>query len=284
MTKTNSARASAKYGVVAVLGILAVLLAGCTGLGNVSGHLAGLTTKPKVGDCWTTTFTQSQKTEDWEGTQPVSCSKSHQTYTYAVVKLGKHFGYKSWLTSTGEIRTDVDRSAHDACIAAQARILPDVTVKEALLVPTYYVPSVAMWGAGARWVRCDIGEIKVGSLVSAPKFANLDAFATLQSTLKNDPTRYALCENDPANNGPDGAETTYADCKRPADYTFLAQLTMEGALGSAYPGVDALTEVGKKQCATLKVPAGHDVIAEPPAELNWTKYGDRQLDCWLNNN
>src|ERR1700761_3595251 len=166
----------------AIVAILGLALAGCTGLGTVSGHLVGLTTKPKVGDCWTTSFAQAQKTEDWEGTGAVSCSKPHQTYTYAVTKLGKHFSYSSWLTAKGDIRTDVDQAALDACKAENKKILPELTVKEALLVPTYYVPSVAMWGAGARWVRCDIGVIKVGSLVSSPKFANLQSFAQLKST------------------------------------------------------------------------------------------------------
>jgi hypothetical protein len=141
-----------------------------------------------------------------------------------------------------------------------------------------------MWRAGSRWVRCDIGAIKVGSLISAPAFAKLGSFAQLRATLRSDPVKLALCENDPASNGPDGAETTYADCSGPADYTFVTQLTMTAPPGAAYPGLTALTKTGEAQCATLKVPAGHLVVAEPPAKLDWTQYGDRQLDCWLNNN
>jgi hypothetical protein len=268
----------------AAVAVVGLALGGCSGIQNLSQHLTGLTTTPKVGDCWTTTFAQSQKTEDWEGTAPLSCSKLHETYTYAVTKLAKHFSYGSWLDSKGNIRTDVDEAAHDACVAEQKKILPAITVKEALLVPTYYVPSTAMWGAGARWVRCDIGLIKVGSLVSSPALAALPSFGELQSTLTATPVKYALCEDDPASNGPDGAETTYADCGGQADLTFLSSMTMAGADGTPYPGLAALTKIGQTQCATLAIPAGHLVVAEPPAKVDWTQYNDRELDCWLNNN
>jgi hypothetical protein len=270
--------------VAAAFALVAVVVSGCSGIQNLSGHLSGLTTKPRVGDCWTTTFAQSQKTEDWEGTAVISCAKPHQTYTYAVTKLAKHFGYGSWLDAAGNIRTDVDRAAHQACVVKQQKILPGLTTREALLNPTYYLPSTALWGAGARWVRCDIAEIKVGSPVAAPTLTDLPSFAALESTLRSDPVKYALCEDDPASNGPDGLETTYADCSGAADFMFLAALTMAGADGAPYPGLAALTKLGAAQCATLHTPAGHDVVPEPPAKIDWTSYDDRQLDCWLNNN
>jgi len=253
-------------------------------LQTASGHLAGLTTKPKVGECWSTTFAQVQKSEDWEGGRAISCRGPHQTYTYAVTKLGKRFTYPSWLTSAQKIRTDVDRAAYSACLAEQKRLLPGVTTKEALLYPSYYLPSTALWGAGARWVRCDITRIRVGSTVAAPKLANLPAFDALVSTLRATPEKFALCEDDPASNGPDGAETTYADCTGSSDYTFVAALTMAGADGASYPGLRELTTIGAAQCAKLNLPRGHLVVAEPPARLDWTRYNDRQLDCWLNNN
>jgi hypothetical protein len=191
----------------------------------------------------------------------------------------------SWLTSKGDIRTAVDRNAYAACKKEQTRILPGISVKEALLYPTYYIPSIAMWNSGSRWVRCDITEIKPGSTVAKPRLANITmSFATIVSTLKNDPQRFALCEDDPANNGPDGAQTTYADCTGPSDWTFVEALTMKGADGAPYPGASALQAQGLKQCAPLKAPKGHTIFAEPPAEADWTKYNDRELDCWLNNN
>lgn len=266
------------------LAAVAILASGCAQLGNLTQHLAGLTTTPKVGECWTTTFKEAQASEDWEGTPAISCSKPHQSYTYAMTKLTRKFS-GSWLTSKGDIRTDVDQNAYAACKREQARILPGITVKEALLYPTYYIPSIAMWNNGSRWVRCDITVIKIGSTVAKPQLANITmSFSELKSTLADDPQKFALCEDDPANNGPDGAQTTHADCTGPSDWTFVADLKLAGADDAAYPGAAAMAALAKKQCATLKTPAGHTVFAEPPSKTDWTKYDDRELDCWVNNN
>jgi Septum formation len=269
---------------IALFVVIAIVASGCSGIQNLAQGLIDHSARPAVGECWRATFEQTQKTEDWEGSPAISCGKAHQSYTFAMTKLAKKFTYRSWLTSGGNIRSDVDQSAYEACRARQRAELPGVTTKEALLAPTYYLPSTALWAAGQRWVRCDITLIKVGSTVAEPKLADLPAFAELVSTLKTNPVKYALCEDDPASNGPDGAQTTYADCTGPADLTFLAELAMAGADGAPYPGLAALTKIGATQCAALKVPAGHVVVAEPPLKSDWTKYDDRSLDCWVNNN
>jgi hypothetical protein len=283
-TRTNTRRT-----IIVVVVVAAILLGAGTffAVRYLADHNHKLAAAPAVGSCWTTTFSSAQNTEDWEGAPAIACAKTHESYTYAVTRLGKTFSYASWLTSKNAIRSDVDRAAYSACKAQQKLKLPGLTTREALLYPTYYLPSVAQWGSGARWVRCDITLIRVGSTIAHPKLTALPAFAELTSTLTTTPAKYALCEDDPASNGPDGAQTTYADCTGPADYTFLAQLTMEGAPGVAYPGLAALTATGETQCKGLPVGAtssGHDIVAEPPLQLDWTKYGDRNLDCWLNNN
>ena len=272
-----------RLGVVLAVAVLVVaVVAGCSSASNSTvGALGGA---PAVGSCWTTTFASSQKTEDWDGSPAVSCTDRHQSYTFAVAKLNKTFDYASWLTSSNEVRQDVDQDAYAVCRAQQRTALPGVTEKEALLYPTYYLPSVSLWASGARWVRCDITEVKVGSAVAAPKLADLGSFASLKSTLASDPKKFALCEDDPANNGPDGAQTTYADCTGAADWTFLAAFTMAGTDGTPYPGLTQLKATGATQCAALSTPAGHVVYAEPPSAADWTRYNDRELDCWLNNN
>jgi hypothetical protein len=284
MASVTIFRPGRMFAAAAVLAAVALAASGCAAIENLGQHLEGLTTAPKVGDCWTTTFAAAQGSEDWEGVPAVSCAKAHESYTYAMTKLGTKFTYKTWLESNGDIRPDVDKAAYTACMSEEKRILPGITTKEALLYPTYYIPSEAMWGAGSRWVRCDITQISVGSLVAKPKLAHLPAFGTLVTTLKDHPQKYALCEDDPASNGPDGDQATYADCTGPADWSFVAALVMAGADGAPYPSAKALAALGAKQCATLKPPAGHTVFAEPPAKNDWTKYDDRELDCWVNNN
>src|SRR5580692_1948747 len=105
----------------AAVAAITLATSGCTAVENVEQHLAGLTTPPKVGECWTTTFAAAQGSEDWEGTAAISCAKPHESYTYAVTKLGKKFTYSTWLESDGDIRPDVDKAAYTACMAEQNR-------------------------------------------------------------------------------------------------------------------------------------------------------------------
>ena len=281
MTSTRPGRIAA-----AAVGILVVALVatGCSVIQNLTGHFTGLTVAPTVGDCWRVTYDDAQRSEDWEGTGAVPCTQTHETYTYAVGKLTQKFT-GSWLDSKGNPRADVDNAAFTVCQAEQARVLPKLTAKEALLYPTYYVPSVAQWNAGARWVRCDLTEIRVGSAFENPDLTPLPArFSDLVSALDSNPKKFALCEDDPANNGPDGSQTMYASCTGPSDWTLIFTKNVPGAIGSTYPGTAALKAQGDSECVTPYSTTEHVATAIYPSATTWTQYNDRTLDCWLNNN
>jgi hypothetical protein len=281
MTSLRPGRALAAAGAALAIGLA---LSGCAALQNLTGHLAGQTVTPKVGDCWTTTYADAQEAETWEGTGSVPCADKHQTYTYAVTKLAGTFT-GSWLDSKGDPRADVDTAAFNACLSEQNRLVPGVTAKEALLYPTYYVPSVAQWNAGARWVRCDMTEIRIGSTYENPQLTSLPAkFASVVSELKADPKKFALCEDDPLNNGPDGEQTAYASCTGPSDWTLLFTRTLPGTAGAEFPGTAALKALGDKDCVTVYSTTEHLATAIYPSSVTWAKYDDRALDCWLNNN
>ncbi len=281
MTHPRTGRAlAAVAGVVAI----ALLATGCSLAQAVTGHLVGQVATPRVGDCWTVSYQQSQQSEDWEGTGSIPCERTHQSYTFAVAHLTTTFT-GSWLDSHGKVRADVDGAAYAACLAAQKRLLPGITLKEGLLAPTYYLPSVAQWDSGARWVRCDLTEIKVGSSFGAPRLANLPArFAALTAALDSDPRSFALCEDDPANNGPDGAQTTYASCTGPADWTLVLATLIPGASGAPYPGAGAVKALAATECTDVYSSAAHLATPLYPTPTTWAKYGDRELDCWLDNN
>jgi hypothetical protein len=280
---------STRFGrVLAVAGgLLAVVLvaSGCGAVQNATGHLTGQTETPKAGDCWRVTYADAAQSEDWEGAGAVPCTARHESYTYALTTLGKKFT-GSWLDSKGNPRTDVDTAAFDACRARQKSLLPAITPNEALFYPTYYVPSIAQWNNGARWVRCDMTRIKVGSDIAKPALTALPAkFADLVTQVGATPKKFALCENDPANNGPDGEHTMYADCTRPADWTFVTRLPLSGGATAPYPGTALITQLGSQKCATAVVaPDGHDVFAKTPSQTEWLQNGVRSVDCWLNNN
>jgi Septum formation len=282
MTSARLGRALAVAG-----GVLAVVLAasGCTAVQNLGGHLSGQTVTPRVGDCWQVTYSNAAQSEDWEGTAPIACTSKHESYTYAVTKLTKKFS-GSWLDSKGNVRVDVDDAAFNACRARQRALLPGITPKEALFYPTYYVPSIAQWNAGSRWVRCDMTEIKVGSEVAKPRLTALPTkFSEVVAQLTANPDKFALCEDDVFNNGPDGDQTTYADCTRPADWTFLVRLTLSDSDTAPYPGAAALKTLGAQKCAAaVKATVGHDIVAKTPGNTDWVDNDVRTVDCWRNNN
>jgi hypothetical protein len=265
--------------------LIAIVATGCSAVQNIGARVAGLTQTPKAGDCWQVTYADAAQSEDWEGAGAVACTTKHESYTYAVTTMTKTFT-GSWLDSKGDVRTDVDDAAFDACLAQQKALLPEITPKEALFYPTYYVPSIAQWNKGARWVRCDMTEISVGSEVAKPKLTTLPTqFADLVSELKARPQKFALCEDDVLNNGPDGAQTTYADCTKPSDWTFVVRLNLPGSATAPYPGTSALKTIGTHKCdAAVTALAGHDLVAKPPSKTDWVDNGVRTVDCWRNNN
>jgi Septum formation len=262
-------------GVVA----LTAAIAGC----SVGGSHTGSSGQPAVGDCWRTSYDTSQKSEDWEGAAAVPCTQKHESYTFAVAHVSAKLT-GSWLTAKNTVRTAVDDAAYAACQREAAIDLPGLQTLGLLRV-NYYVPSVALWTDGARWVRCDLTRIKVGSEVQSPVLDTLPPhISTLESALNTTPKKFDLCEDDLMLNGPDGAATTFADCTGPADWTFAAAVTLDGAKGAAYPGTAALKAIGAKDCLVEVDAGGHDIFPEVPSAASWTKFDDRELDCWVNNN
>jgi hypothetical protein len=261
----------------------AIVIVGTVGGCAAAGQHADSTATPRVGDCWRVTYGESQTYEDWEGAASVPCTRTHQSYTFAVPQIGKSFS-GSWLSSKNAVRKDVDDAAYAACVRQAAIDLPGLQTL-GLLRLNYYLPSNALWNGGARWVRCDITRIRVGSVVASPTLAALPPkFSTLEEALNADPKKFDRCEDDVLNNGPDGAQTTYADCTGPADWTFALAITLAGGSRASYPGRATLTATGAKECAAAVTAPGHNLFPEIPTAASWTRFGDRELDCWIDNN
>ena len=257
--------------------IVALMSSGCSALSAIVSANAA----PKVGECWTGTPTSVQKYENWGGGPAVSCSSAHQLYTYAVAKVTKKFT-GSWVDSNGLVKSDVDDAAYQACSVERDRVL-DAADPEGRLWENYFLPSDSQWKNGARWVRCDVAEVTVGSTIAKPHFADLPKFASILSTLSSNPKTYELCEDDPANNGPDGDFTTYALCTGPADWSLLGPGYLHESDSAEYPSAKALKSEGATACKTYVVAKGHVAYVEAPTETEWGN-GDRQVDCWVNNN
>jgi Septum formation len=261
--------------VAVAFAVASFALSGCS-----SGEDTPAPRTPVAGACWAVTYDQYQ---DLSGGDLASCSGgAHQAISYAVVPLTQSFS-NGGVDSKGNPTAAVLDAATTACKQQQDSIFPGLS-NTGLLLPNLYFPSTTDWHDGAHWVQCVIAQIKYGSTVASPALADLPStVAMIQSELKASPKKFDLCEDDPQLNGPDGAGATYADCTGAADWSMIASLTMKGAVGAPYPGDKPLQATAAKQCATINAPKGHEVFAEPPTAQSWEQ-GDRELDCWLNNN
>jgi hypothetical protein len=263
------------FAVAAALAVAGFALTGCT-----IGNDAPDPNTPVAGTCWVVTYAQYQQLQ---GGDLASCNGDpHQAITYSVVTLDENFA-NGGVDSNGNPTAAVQEAAASACKQQQDGAFPGLP-NTGLLLPNLYLPSAADWKAGNRSIQCTIAEIKYGSEVSAPELADLpSSVAAIQEQLQTTPKKFDLCENDPQLNGPDGAHATYADCTGTPDWSMVAAMTMDGAEGAPYPGAATLTAEGKKQCAAIDAPKGHDVYAETPTANTWAE-GNRELDCWVNNN
>jgi hypothetical protein len=265
-------------GVTAVL-FAAITLSGCatsasTGIGVTQGAGA---VEPTVGECWNLTYDHLESWADWKGGQPVNCSSPHQAYTYAVTAL-TGTQPKSWQTTGANphMRPDVQDAAGKACDAAKTENLPGVTGRQVLIVPAFYVASAAAWRAGARWVRCDISIIAVGSLVESPALAVLPEFGTI---LNQAAEKYEYCVDAPGSNaktGPFGTHTeTFADCTAQPDWSISDSAVIPGDAATPYPGTKKLGAFSRAHCG-----AGEVRWAIYPTAQEWAT-GSRGFECWV---
>lgn len=262
--------------VAAAIVAASFALSGCSSGG---GTAEPAPSTPVAGACWAVTYAQYQ---DLSGGDLASCNSPHQVITYAVVPLTQSFS-NGGVDSKGNPTAAVLDAATAACKQQQDSIFPGLS-NTGLLLPNLYLPSATDWQGGAHWVQCVIAQIKYGSTVASPQLSDLPpTFATIHNELQTSPKKFDLCEDDPQLNGPDGAGATYADCTGSADWSMVEALTMKGADGTPYPGAKPLQATAAKQCASINAPTGHEVFAEPPTAQSWEQ-GDRELDCWLNNN
>jgi hypothetical protein len=267
-----------------VLGAVGVLLAtlalsACapgsskTGIGVTQGAGA---VKPVVGECWTLTYDHLETWADWKGNQPVDCSSPHQAYTYAVTAL-TGVQPKSWETTGVDphMRPEVQDAASKACHAAQAKYLSGATSDAVLIVPAFYVATISAWKSGARWVRCDVSTIAIGSRVESPKLANLPKFEKL---VNNSVDKYAYCIDAPGSTGktgPFGTHTeTFADCTASPEWSISDSENIPGDAATAYPGKAALDDSSRVHC-------GQGGVVWPlyPTPQQWAT-GGRLLVCW----
>lgn len=263
-------------------------LAGCSPLSPIITSIVnaanGPSLAPVVGDCWSATFDVVAGASTWVNGNPVSCSKKHQTYTYGVTKI-------TGITSTwedpktGDMRDAVASAASTACTTVQARVLPPLTATESRLLFAYYVPSKTAWKAGARWVRCDLSVVDIGSSFIAPTLSRLPTKITdLVGEVAANPAFFAICinTNDPvASADPLGSESaTYADCAKNPQWREVSESNLPGAASSPFPDDSAIAAFNQANCGVSAVARNQEWTVYTPDADTW-KTGDRIVECWV---
>src|SRR4051812_12392704 len=162
------------------VGVLSVL-SGCAGIGSFLPHTLNASVKPVVGDCWTSTVKTAGQAAAWTAGGAVPCTAKHQLLTYAVVSVKS--SKSTWRTGDGNLDEGIATAANRSCDAKFWKTFPE-TPDNGRLLRYFFVAPNDQWKKGARWVRCDIGIFKTGSLAEAPVFAALpSSVVTLQKQL-----------------------------------------------------------------------------------------------------
>jgi hypothetical protein len=235
---------------------------------------------PVVGDCWPSTFDTAARSSNWSGT-PVDCSSGHQLYTYAMATVSS--SAPTWKDGSGNLDSSIASAGGSACSAKLAAFLPDIPVG-GLLTDFFFMPSEAQWAKGARWVRCDVAQLAIGSLLTTPSFAALGSITDLTARLRDDPQAFASCvlTTDPSGRtGPfDDPKSRYADCGGTHQWSLTTNFTVPGVDGDPYPAQTQIAQVEQTSCGDLAAAAGVGWTAYIPTVEQWDG-GFRGGSCWF---
>ena len=279
--------------LTALATVCALILSGCAALllfvpassGGSSGSSggSGSSAEPAVGDCWDATFTQAQTLANWSAGGQVACSGAHQLYTYGVAHVTSTAS--TWKTSDGNLDGTIATAANTACGTQFSSFVPSTVPRGARLQQYFFVASEAAWAAGARWVRCDVGVLRVGSLSQNPTFEDLPArIATLVAQATASPDSFADCITTTDASGATGPlddpNAVVADCTQDYQWQFMWELAFPDAAGAAYPNDDTISAFTQTNCGTPAAAANRGWIAYVPTAAQWDA-GRRDASCWF---
>jgi hypothetical protein len=267
----------------AVSAVVAVALSGCAVFGGLLPHTRSASAKPAVGDCWVSTFDTAQHSAAWTASGSVPCTSRHQLYTFAVVSVTS--SASTWRdSSTHGLNDQIANDAFDACDRLYADEFPGAP-DQGRLTEYFFVAPEAQWKTGARWVRCDLGVFRTGSLFESPDFASLPSdIRTLKKQLDTTPGLFASCvtTTDPSGDtGPlDDPKAVIADCTRNYQWRFEGVFTIPGADGDPYPDDNTLNKATQADCGDIADEAETNWAGYVPTQDNWDA-GDRLGSCWF---
>ena len=262
---------------VAIATLSVSVLSGCSTVTTFIRHTVSPNQKPSVGDCWTSTIDTADGAAAWTSGGAVACVSRHQLITYAVVTVKS--SAPTWRDKHGDLSAAIQTAAFRACNSRLSDLI--VVPDNGRLMPYFFVAPEKEWKKGARWVRCDIGVLRTGSLYSQPELARLpDQVSTLVKQAQDTPELFESCvtTTDPSGDtGPlDDPQATIADCTGDYQWQYQSSFTFSG---DSYPSDDEFNAAIQTHCGDGADADGRGWIAYGPNESQW-KDGDRGGECW----
>jgi hypothetical protein len=240
--------------------------------------------EPTVGQCWDATYKNAGAWADWEGTSATRCSATHTLYTYGVVKLTGLLP-TDWATSaTNPALSDaISSKASAACDAPYQTFLPDLRWNQELVQSFFFVPTRAEWAKGARWVRCDVGQLDYGTPLASEEFAPLPAaISTLVTGVASDPDQYRFCvttSHSTAKGPLADSSAVVTDCRDNPQWQLTTHGDVAGNATAAYPSAKFLDQASTALCSA-GLNKGDVYVGYPPSKDEWAT-GDREIQCWV---
>lgn len=256
-------------------------LSGCATIGSFFPHTTSASAEPAVGDCWTSSFDTAEQAAAWTAGGAVGCASRHQLTTYAVVTVTS--SASTWLTSGGDLDNGIAITASRACDKKYSAAFTGAPVG-GRLTRFFFVAPESQWKKGARWVRCDIGVLRTGSLYASPSFASLPAnISTVKKQLASTPDLFANCvtTTDPSGQtGPlDDPKAVIADCTQHYQWRFESTFSIPSKPSDPYPDDSALNAAAQTGCGDSAGASGASWIAYTPSRTDWIA-GNRSGSCW----
>jgi hypothetical protein len=238
--------------------------------------------KPKACECWQGTFARVDSDANWVGNPPVKCSLPHQLYTFAAPTLvGTHKG--KLFDKKGYVVDAVWNDALDTCQGAEGPEISNLDDTVARVYLAYFLPEEQQWNAGARWVRCDVGVLAVGSSVAHPNLDPMPSFAALKTAMGLAPEQFDFCVNDPGgtgSGGPKGSNAVYADCRDNPEWELHEYQPIIQGDGTSYPTPEQMTAQYLLTCDHPNADATHVTYPYYPSKSDWDD-GYQELECWV---
>ena len=240
--------------------------------------------KPTAGLCWRATYDGAIQYADWNPADnggPVSCAKTHQLYTYAVLPLAlTHSGTE--FDSSDTLVASIASDASDTCSNYLDDNVGQVDNQDGRFEYKPFVPLRSEWKAGARWVRCDINVFKIGSSLSDPTLENLPSFSTLESELSSDPGQFDLCTSvsgGSISGGPRAPNAVFASCAGDPQWRMIRYAHLPDiAAGAPYPTAAAWADAFQTLCSPL-VDSKHVAVPVYATKSEWANQ-NYAFECW----